>query len=222
VTAIKPTLHMEDDLPFAEGQGQTAGPGTRRPKIYDLRKETTRTTEAAATAVVVVPEKKKRKRVATVAHVAVKVKKRAQPKAPEPSTATARFERYQEEQPGNYWRIPNEARQKDVLKVALQPQQQEEAYLTVLNKDNHVSVVHSLVRLESELRPSYPVKGKVAAFVGEVRLGLATPNLVVFEGEAEMFSLAVFPRVKFASVVDYHEVQEKVIGWEGLPITLVA
>ena len=84
-----------------------------------------------------------------------------------------------------------------------------EAYLTVLNKDSHVSVVHSLVRLESELWPSNPVKGKVAAFVGEVRPGSATPNLVVFEGEAEMFSPAVFPRVKFESVVDYHEVQEK-------------
>ena len=58
--------------------------------------------------------------------------------------------------------------------------------------------------------------------MGEVRLGSATPNLVVFKGEAEMFSLAVFPRVKFASVVDYHEVKEKFLGWEGLPITLEA
>ena len=41
-------------------------------------------------AVVVVPEKKKRKRVATVARVAVKVKKGAHPKAPEPSTVTFR------------------------------------------------------------------------------------------------------------------------------------
>ena len=150
------------------------------------------------------------------------MKKRAQTKAPEPSTATASFKRYKEEQPGNYCCIANEARQKDVLKVALQPQQEEEAYLTVLNEDNHVSVVHSLVRIESELWPPYPVKGKVAAFVGEVRLGSATPNLVVFEGEAEMFSPAVFPRIKFASVVDYHKVQEKFLGWEGMPITLVA
>ena len=58
--------------------------------------------------------------------------------------------------------------------------------------------------------------------MGEVQLGLATPNLVVFEGEEEMFSPAVFPRVKFESVVDYHEVQKKFLGWEGLPITLVA
>ena len=85
---------MEDGLPFAGGQGQTAGPGERKVKIYDLRKETTRTTEAAATAVVVVPEKKTRKRVATAARVAVKAKKRAQSKAPEPRTAAARFERY--------------------------------------------------------------------------------------------------------------------------------
>ena len=41
---------------------------------------------------VVVPKKKKRKRVTTVARIAVKVKKCVQPKAPEPSTATARFE----------------------------------------------------------------------------------------------------------------------------------
>ena len=110
---------MEDDPPFAGGQRQTAGPGTRRPKIYNLWKETTRTAEAAATAVVVVPEKKKRKRVATTARVAAKAKKRAQSKVPEPSTAAARFERYEEEQPGNYWRIPNIARPKDVLKGAL-------------------------------------------------------------------------------------------------------
>ena len=114
---------------------------------------------------VVVPEKKKRKRVVTAAHTAVKARKQAQSKAP---TATARFEKYEEEQPGNYWRIPNKARQKDVLEGALQPQRQEEAYLTVLNEDSHVLVVHSLVRLESELRPSNPVKGKVAAFVEEV------------------------------------------------------
>ena len=39
---------------------------------------------------VVVPKKKKRKCVATVSHVAVKAKKGAQPKAPEPSTGTFR------------------------------------------------------------------------------------------------------------------------------------
>ena len=70
-------------------------------------------------------------------------------------------------------------------------------------------VVHSLEQLELELRPSNPVKGKVAAFLGEVRPGSATLNLVVFEGEAEMFSPSVFPRVKFKAVVDYHKVQEK-------------
>ena len=71
-----------------------------------------------------------------------------------------------------------------MLKAALQPQRQEEAYLTVLNADNHVLVIHSLVRLGSELWPSNPVKGKLAAFVGEVRPGSATPNLVVFEEES--------------------------------------
>ena len=91
-----------------------------------------------------------------------------------------------------------------MLYGALHLQRQVEAYLTVLNKDSHVLVVHSLVQLESELRPSNPVKGKVAAFVGEVRPGSATPNLVVFEGEAELFAQSVFPRLKFQSVVDYH------------------
>jgi len=204
-TAIKPTLRMEDDVPFAGGQRQTSGPGTRRPKIYDLRKETTRTAKAAATAVVVVPEKKKRKRVATAARVATKAKKQAQSKVPEPSTAAARFERYKEEQPGNYWRIPDETRPKDVLKGAFQPQRQGEAYLTVLNKDNHVLVVHSLVRLESELQPSNPVKGKVAAFVGEVRPGPTTPNLVVFDKESDIFALAVFPMISVNSVVEYYK-----------------
>jgi len=87
-TAIKPSLRMEDDSPFAGGQGQTKGPGTREPKIYDLRKETTRTAKVATTAVVVVPKEKKRKRIVTAARAAVKAKKLAQSQAP---TATARF-----------------------------------------------------------------------------------------------------------------------------------
>ena len=64
---------------------------------------------------------------------------------------------YKKKWPGNYWDILNEARPKDALKEALQPQRQEEAYLTVLNADNHVLVIHSLVRLGSELWPSNPV-----------------------------------------------------------------
>ena len=84
----------------------------------------------------------------------------------------------------------------------------------MLNKDNHVLVVHSLVRLELELRPSNPVKGQVAAFVGKVLPGSATPNLVVFEGEAELFSPSVFPRVKFELVVDHHKVREKFLSQE--------
>ena len=130
-----------------------------------MRKEPVGTSGAAATTVVVVPEvpnKKKRKRVATAARVAVKAKKRDQ------RTAAARFEKYEEKKPRNYWDISNKARPRDVLEEALQPQRQEEAYITVLNEDNRVSVLHSLVRLGSELRPSNPVKGKVAAFVGEV------------------------------------------------------
>jgi hypothetical protein len=84
---------MEDDPPFAGGQGQTKGPETRRPKIYDLRKETTRTAKVATMAVVVVPEKSKRKRIVTAARAAVKARKQAQSKAP---TATARFKREEE------------------------------------------------------------------------------------------------------------------------------
>ena len=52
---------------------------------------------------VVVPEKKKRKCVVAAARVAVIAKKQAQSKA---LTATARFEQYEKDQPGDYWRIP--------------------------------------------------------------------------------------------------------------------
>ena len=66
-------------------------------------------------------------------------------------------------------------------------------------------VLHSLVRLGSELWSSNPVKGKIAAFVGEVQPGLATPNLVVFDEELEVFALAVFPMIKVKSVVEYYK-----------------
>ena len=208
--AIKPSLRRGDGLPFAGEQGQ------RQVKIYDMRKEPvikirdmrkepTKASGAAATTVVVVPEvpdKKKRKRVATAARVAVKAKKRDQ------RTAAARFEKYEEEKPRKYWAISDRARPKDLLEEALQPKRQEEAYITVLNEDNHVSVLHSLVRLEVELRPSSPVKGKIAAFVGEVQPGLATPNMVVFEEESKIFAPAVFPVIRLESVVDYYK------GWK--------
>ena len=209
--AIKPSLRRGDGLPFAGEQGQ------RQVKIYDLRKEPvikirdmrkepTKASGAAATTVVVVPEvpdKKKRKRVATAARVAVKAKKRDQ------RTAAARFEKYEEEKPRKYWDISDRARPRDLLEEALQPKRQKEAYITVLNEDNHVSVLHSLVRLEVELRPSGPVKGKIAAFVGEVRPGSATPNLVVFEEESEIFASAVFPMVNVWSVVEHYQKEKE-------------
>jgi hypothetical protein len=197
---------MGGGLTFAGEQGQRAGQGGRKVKIYDLRKELVGTSGAAATTVVVVPkvpDKKKRKRVATAARIAVKAKKRDQ------GTVAARFEMYEKKKPRNYWEISDEARPNDVLKESLQPQRQEEAYITVLNEDNHVSVLHSLVRLGSELRPSNPVKGKVAAFVGEVRPGAATPNLVVFEEESEVFASAVFPMINVGSVVEYYKEPKK-------------
>ena len=75
-----------------------------------------------------------------------------------------------------------------VLQEALRTQQGKEAYLAILNNNNQVSVIHSLCRLKEELRPSNPVKGKIAAFVGEVRPGAATPNVVVFAKEAEIIT----------------------------------
>jgi len=103
--AIKPTLRMGDGLPFAGGQGQTAGSGTRKVKIYDLRNEPVRTAEAAATTVVVVPEKKKCKYVATEARIAIKARKQVQTTAPEHGAAAARFKRYKKKWPRNYWDI---------------------------------------------------------------------------------------------------------------------
>ena len=74
----------------------------------------------------------------------------------------------------------------------------------MLNNDNHVSVIHSLCRLKTELRPKNPVKGKIAAFVGEVRPGGNTPNLVVFDEESEIFASDLYPKVRFSLVTQYH------------------
>jgi hypothetical protein len=91
-----------------------------------------------------------------------------------------------------------------VLKDALLPRSQEEAYLAVLNTDRHMLVVHSLVRLETKLWPSNPIKGKIAAFKGEVQSGGSTPNLVVFDKDSEIFVLALFPVINLGAVVEYH------------------
>ena len=74
----------------------------------------------------------------------------------------------------------------------------------MLNNDSHVSVIHSLCRLTPELRPSNPVKGKIVAFVGKVRPGASTPNMVVFAEEAEIFASDLYPKVRFGSVTRYH------------------
>ncbi len=50
----------------------------------------------------------------------------------------------------------------------------------VLNDDNHVSVMHSLTRLNTKLRTSNPVLGKITDFVGDTWPEDTTPNVVFF------------------------------------------
>ena len=61
---------------------------------------------------------------------------------PKPGTAAAHFRAYERDWPGNYWDIAKEIGGNEVLKLALLPNWKEEAYLAVLNGNNHVSVIH--------------------------------------------------------------------------------
>jgi N-acetylglucosamine-6-phosphate deacetylase len=122
--------------------------------------------------------------------------------------AAERFGMYHKKGTGRYWDIPEEAKDKEVLEEALRPPGGKQAYLAMLNKDTHVSVIHSLCRLKTELRPKNPVKGKVAAFVNEVRPGGNTPNLVVFDKEAKIFASDLYPKVRFGKVAQYRAQQD--------------
>jgi hypothetical protein len=123
-TTIKPTLRMDDGLPFAEEQGQEAGTGTELAVAV---------TQASGTT----PEKGKRKRTVTAARVAVKTAKQDQRDSPVPTTSRAakepnqhpnlgaaakRFGMYHKKGAGRYWDIPEEAKDKGVLEEALRPQ----------------------------------------------------------------------------------------------------
>ena len=123
---------------------------------------------------------------------------------PKLGAAAERFGMYHKKGKGGYWDIPEEAEDTEVLEEALRPQKGKQAYLAVLNNDTHVSVIHSLCRLEIELSPKNPVKGKIAAFAGEVRPGGNTPNMVVFDEESEIFASDLYPKVRFGLVAQYH------------------
>jgi hypothetical protein len=75
-----------------------------------------------------------------------------------------------------YWATDQRTGNYEMLQQALQPSHQTEAYLTVLNNDIHVSVVHSIIRAETELRPSNPILGQIVEFIGFTRLGGDTPK----------------------------------------------
>jgi hypothetical protein len=96
-----------------------------------------------------------------------------------------------------------------VLRKALRPYRRAEAYLAVLNDDDHVSVIHSLTRLTQELRPTRPVLGKIAGFVGDTRPGSRTPSLVVLDDETALFDKARYPLVQFSEVTAYYMQQRE-------------
>ena len=202
---------MDDGSPFAEEQGQAAGTGMELAVPVTQDSGTT-------------PEKGKRKRTVTAARLAAKTAKRNPVPAdvheeghnakepdqhPKVGAAAERFGTYHKKGTGWYWDIPEEAEDEEVLEEALRPHRGKQAYLAMLNNDNHVSVIHSLCRLKTELRPKNPVKGKIAAFVGEVRPGGNTPNLVVFDEESEIFASNLYPKVRFSLVTQYHAEGQK-------------
>ena len=78
------------------------------------------------------------------------------------------------------------------------------AYLTVLNGDEHVTVLRHLIRMNNELRPSNPIRGRIVAFAGGARKGEATPRLVVLDDEDARFQPRAFPAVNANLVAQYH------------------
>ena len=180
------------------------------------------------TALVVTPKKRKRK--ATAAREKVKegnrhrkeqVKVGSQgtiPKLPDYETAMDRFKRYAGDNPTHLWVIDEQEEGEDVLAAALDPRMSETAYLVVLNDDNHFSVVHSLVHLETELRSSNPVEGKIAGFVGNTRPGDTTPNVVVFDDEEALFSQHSYPIVSWTETMEHYAQPEyDYLPWSGDP-----
>ena len=105
-TAIKPTLRMEDDQPFAGGQGQVAGP---------------KTTQVGTTGI---PggSSNRHEPVQLPGHMEVTLTYGVSNR---PASFFRKHERYW---PGNYWAIPAKTGRKEVLKEALKPHQKEEAY----------------------------------------------------------------------------------------------
>jgi hypothetical protein len=81
-------------------------------------------------------------------------------------TAMDCFERYGHNDPEHLWIINEQEVGEEVLAEALNPQQIEEAYIFVLNDDNHFLVLHTLTQLNIELRLSNPIERKIAGFVG--------------------------------------------------------
>jgi hypothetical protein len=117
-TTIKPSLRMDDGLPFAEEQGQAEKTGMELAAPV---------TQASGTT----PEKGKRKRTVTAKRLAAKTAKRDQRDSPVPAdmqeeghyakkpdqqpklgVAAERFGMYHKKGKGGYWDIPKEARTK--------------------------------------------------------------------------------------------------------------
>ncbi len=77
-------------------------------------------------------------------------------------------------------------------------------YLAVLNNDQHVSILRFITRLQTELRPSKAVKGKLVAFVGENQDGDTTPSLWVLDDEEAATETVLFPMVDRGLVTEYY------------------
>jgi hypothetical protein len=121
--------------------------------------------------------------------------------------AMDRFKRYGHDNPVYRWIIDEQEAEEKVLTEALNTQQIEEAYIVVLNDNNHFSVVHTLTQLDTSLRLSNTVMGKIAGFVRNTQTGDTTLNLVVYGKEDTMFSQHSYPRIKWKEIMKHYSQQ---------------
>ena len=171
------------------------------------------------TTVGVTQEKPKRKRATTEARKAVKGKKRVAKKAREDApnnqpelqdTPSDQFKQQYDKGPEHYWVLEREEPGEAVLEKALHHSRKAKAYLAIMNDDTHLSVIHSLIQLEQELRPLRPVLGKIAGFVGDNRPSSCTPsNVVVFDDKSTLFTGNSYPMVRFAEVTEHYRQQNE-------------
>jgi hypothetical protein len=87
---------------------------------------------------------------------------------------------------------------------------EDRAYLVVINDDWGLTLVHHLARLDQELCPGNPIVNKIVAFGKDIRKGITTLNVWVFEGEEhELFFRLHLPNVNLKETQHFYSNKAK-------------